>query len=208
MWSCSGVCTLLNTSQYLAWGYPALQNRLEVRPPLQYSVNSTSLALVRRMACTIIIVSISDKWGIRSRCCALVKPRVHRHNRVSMTRMRVVTSSLMSPNHGVQQYHLGPLSHLRPYSDSRLMVLFLWAVPLETAPLLFRDLDWQLLAFPFSFRLLVLLMMTTKVVFLCGSACAFPVGAGTWPRGFLVLQSRLTRAEPQPCRLSGLGMPS
>lgn len=114
----------------------------------------------------------------------------------------------MSPDYGVQRYRLGPSSRLRRYSDSRLVVLFLWAVPLETTPLLFRDLDSQLLAFPFSFRLLVLLMMTTKVVFLCDSACAFPVRAGTWPRGFLVLQSRLTRAEPRRCRLPGLGMPS
>ena len=189
-------------------GYPALQDRLEVKPPLQYSVNSTSLALVRRMPCIIIVVSISDKWGIRSRCCALAKPRVHRHNRVSMARMRVVASSLVSPDHGVQRSRLGPLSRLQRYSDSRLVVLFLWAVPLETAMLLFRDLDSQLLAFPFSFRLLVLLMMTPKVVFLCGSPCAFPVGAGTWPRGFLVLQRRLTRAEPRCCRLPGLGMPS
>jgi len=45
------------------------------------------------------------------------------------------------------------------------VVLFLWAVPLETAPLLFRDLDSLLLAFLFSFQLLVLLMMTTKIVF-------------------------------------------
>ena len=76
------------------------------------------------------------------------------------------------------------------------MVLFLWAVPLETAPLLFRDLDSQLLVFPFSFQLLVLLMMTTKVVFLYGSTCAFPVCAGSWPRDLLVPQSRLTQAEP------------
>jgi len=183
-------------SRYLVWGYPALQDRLEVKPLLQYSVNSTSLALVRRMPCIIIVVSISDKWGIRSRCRALAKPRVHRHNRVSMTRIRVVASSLVSPDHGVQRYRLGPSSRLRRYSDSPLVVLFLWAVPLETAPLLFRDLDSQLLAFPFSFRLLVLLMMTTKVVFLRGSACAFPVCAGTWPRDLLVPQSRLTQAEP------------
>jgi len=160
------------------------------------------------MPCIIIVVSISDKWGIHSRCCALAKPSVHRHNRVSMTRMRVIASSLVSPDHGVQRYRLAPSSGLRRYSDSRLVVLFHWAVPLETAPLLFRDLDSQLLAFPFFFRLLVLLMMTTKVVFLCGSACAFSVGAGTWPRGFLVLQSRLTRAESRRCRLPGLGMPS
>jgi len=61
---------------------------------------------------------------------------------------------------------------------------------------------------PVSFRLLVLLMMTTKVVFLRGSACAFPVCASTWPRDLLVLQSRLTRAEPRQCRLPGLKMPS
>jgi len=61
---------------------------------------------------------------------------------------------------------------------------------------------------PVSFRLLVLLMMTTKVVFLRGSACAFPVCAGTWPRDLLVPQSRLTRAEPRQCRLPGLRMPS
>jgi len=39
---------------------------------------------------------------------------------------------------------------------------------------------------PVSVRLLVLLMMTTKVVFLRGSACAFLVCAGTWPRDLLV----------------------
>jgi len=49
---------------------------------------------------------------------------------------------------------------------------------------------------PISFRLLVLLMMTTKVVFLYSSTCAFPVCAGTWCRDLLVLQSWLTRAEP------------
>jgi len=192
----------------LVWGYPALQNRLEVKPPLQYSVNSTSLALVWHMPCIIIVVSISDKWGICSRCCALAKLRVHHHNRVSMTRMRVVASSLVFPDHGVQRYRLRPSSHLRRYSDSRLVVLFLWAVPLETAPLLFHDLDSQLLAFPFSFRLLVLLMMTTKVVFLHGSACAFPVCTGTWSRDLLVPQSRLTQAVLRQCRLPGLGMPS
>jgi len=88
------------------------------------------------------------------------------------------------------------------------MVLFLGAVPLETALLLFYDLDSQLLAFPFSFRLLILLMMTTKVVFLHGSACAFPVCAGTWPRDLLVPQSRLTQAHPRQSQLPGLGMPS
>ena len=51
-------------------------------------------------------------------------------------------------------------------------------------------------------------MMTTKVVFLRGNTCAFPVCAGTWPRDLLVPQSRLTRAEPRHCRLPGLGMPS
>jgi len=195
-------------SRYLVWGYPALQDRLEVKPPLQYSVNSTSLALVRCMPCIIIIVSISDKWGIRLRCRALAKRRVHRHNRVSMARMRLVASSLVSPDHGVQQYRLRLSSCLRRYSDSRLMVLFLWAVPQETAPLLFHDLASQLLAFPFSFRLLVLLMMTTKIVFLRGSACAFPVCAGTWPRDLLVPQSWLTQAEPRQCRLPSLRMPS
>jgi len=59
-------------------------------PPLQYLFHSTSLTLVQRMPCIILVVSISDKWGIRSRCRALAKPRVHRHNRVSMTRMQVV----------------------------------------------------------------------------------------------------------------------
>ena len=160
------------------------------------------------MPCIIIVVSISDKWGICSRCRALAKPRVHRHNRLLMTRIRVVASSLLSPDHRVQRYRLGPSSRLRRYSDSQLVVVFIWAVPLEAAPLLFRDLDSQLLAFPFSFRLLVLLMMTTKVVFLRGSACAFPVCASTWPRDLLVPQSRLTQAEPQQCRLPGLGMPS
>ena len=192
----------------MVWGYPALQDRLEVKPLLQYSVNSTSLALVRRMPYIIIIVSISDKWEIHSRCRVLPKLRVHRHNRVSMMRMRVVASSLMSPDHGVQRYRLWPSSRLRRYSDSRLVVLFLWAVPLEIALFLFRDLDSQLLAFLFSFRLLVLLMMTTKVVFLCSSACAFPVCAGTWPRDLLVLQSWLTQAEPRQCRLPGLRIPS
>jgi len=120
----------------------------------------------------------------------------------------LVASSLVSPDHGVQRYRLGPSSSLRRYSDSRLIVLFLWAMPLETAPLLFRDLDSQLLVFPFSFRLLVLLMMTTKVVFLRGSACAFLVCTGTWPRDLLVPQSWLTQAEPRQCRLPGLGMPS
>ena len=81
-------------------------------------------------------------------------------------------------------------------------------MPLETTPLLFRDLDSQPPAFLFSFRSLVLLMMTTMVVFLCSSACTFLVGAGTWPRGFLVLQSLLTQAKPRRCRLRGLGMPS
>jgi len=109
----------------------------------------------------------------------------------------------MSPDNRVQQYRLGPSGLLRRYSDSRLVVLFLWAVPLETTPLLFRDLYSQLFAFPFpsvpvSFRLLV--RMITKAVFLHGSACAFPVSAGTWPRGFLVLRSRSTRAEPLQCR--------
>jgi len=60
---------------------------------------------------------------------------------------------------------------------------------------------------PVSFQLLVL-MMTTKVVLLRGSACAFPVCAGTWPRDLRVPQSRLTRAEPRQRRLPGLGMPS
>jgi len=105
--------------------------------------------LVWSLPCLIIAVSISDKWGIRSRCRALAKPRVHRHNRMSMTRMRVVASSLMSPDHGVQRYRLGPSSRLQRYRDSRLVMLFLWAVPMETTPLLFRDLDSQLLAFPF-----------------------------------------------------------
>ena len=180
----------------MVWGYPALGDQLEVQHPLQYSVNSTSLALVRRLPCIIIVVSISDKWGIRSHCHALAKPRVHRHNHVSMTRIRVVASSLVSPDHGVQWYRLGPSSHLRRYSDSRLVVLVLWAVPLETALLLFCDLDSQLLAFPFSFRLLVLLLKMTKVVFLHGRACAFPVFTGTWPRDVLVPQSRLTQAKP------------
>jgi len=49
----------------------------------------------------------------------------------------VVARSLVSP------------SRLRRYSDSLLVVLFFWAEPLETTPLLFRDLDSQLLAFPF-----------------------------------------------------------
>jgi len=181
--SCSSVCTFPNTSWYMVWGYPALQDQLEVKPLLQYSVNSTSLPLVWHMPYIIIVVDISDKWGIHSRCRTLAKPRVHRHNLVSMTRMRVVASSLVSPqaDHRVQRYRLGPSSRLQQYSDSQLVVLFLWAMPLETTQLLFRDLDSQLLAFPFSFRLLVLLIMTTKVVFLHSSTCAFPVSAGTWP---------------------------
>jgi len=61
----------------------------------------------------------------------------------------VVASSLVSPDHGVQRYRLGPASGLRRYSYSLLVVLFLWAVPLETTPLLFRNLGSQLLAFPF-----------------------------------------------------------
>jgi len=61
----------------------------------------------------------------------------------------VVASSLVSPDHGVQWYRLGPSSLLRRYRDSRLVVLFLWTMPLETTPLLFRDLDCQLLAFLF-----------------------------------------------------------
>jgi len=55
----------------------------------------------------------------------------------------------MSPDHGVQLYRLEPPSRLQRYNDSRLVVFFLWAVPLETTPLLFRDLDSQLLAFLF-----------------------------------------------------------
>ena len=51
-------------------------------------------------------------------------------------------------------------------------------------------------------------MMTTKVVFLCSSACTFPACAGTWPRDLLVPQSQLTRAEPRQRWLPGLGMPS
>jgi len=51
-------------------------------------------------------------------------------------------------------------------------------------------------------------MMTTKVVFLRGSSCTFPVCAGTWPRDLLVPQSQLTRAEPRQYRLPGLGMSS
>jgi len=57
------------------------------------------------MHCIIIVVSVSDKWGIRSRSShtdfmslhitvvrsiALAMPRVHRHNRVPKARMRVV----------------------------------------------------------------------------------------------------------------------
>jgi len=194
--SCSGVCTFLNTSWYLVWGYPALQDQLEVKPPLQYSVNSMSLALVRCMLCIIIVVSFLDKWGICSRCRALVKPRVHCHNQLSMTRMRVVASSFVSPDHRVQWYCLMSSSHLQRYSDSRLVVLFLWAVPLETTPLLLRDLDSQLLAFPFSFQLLVLLMMTTKVVFLHSSTCAFPVSTRTWPG--IIQCCRVGRPEPNP----------
>jgi len=55
----------------------------------------------------------------------------------------------MSPDHGVQLYRLEPPSLLQRYSDSRLVVLFLGAVSLETTRLLFRDLDLQLLAFLF-----------------------------------------------------------
>ena len=39
--------------------------------------------------------------------------------------------------------------HLRQYSDSQLVVLFLWAVPLETTLLLSCNLDSQLLTFLF-----------------------------------------------------------
>jgi len=67
-------------------------------------------------------------------------------------------------------------------------------MPQETTLLLFRNLDSQLLVFPFSFRLLVCPMMTTKVVFLCGSTCTFLVCTGTWPG---VLQCyRVGRAKP------------
>jgi len=68
-----------------------------------------------------------------------------------MTRMRVVASSLVLPDNGLQWYRLGPPGRLHQYSDSQLMVLFLWAVPLQTTLLLFCDLDSQLLAFLFSF---------------------------------------------------------
>ena len=81
-------------------------------------------------------------------------------------------------------------------SDSQLVVLFLWSVPLETTPLLFCNLDSQRLAFPFSFRLLVRPMMTTKVVFHCGSTCAFQVYAVTWPG--VLRYYRVGRPEPSP----------
>jgi len=82
--SCSGVCTFPNTSRYLVWGYPALLDRLEVKPPLQYSVNSTSLALVRHIPCILIVVSILDKWVIRIRkkkIASLVSGRTRRSGR-------------------------------------------------------------------------------------------------------------------------------
>ena len=56
--------------------------------------------------------------------------------------------------------------------------------------------DSQLLAFPFCFRLLVRPMMTTKVVFLCGSTCAFPACAGTWPG--VLRCCRVGQPEPSP----------
>jgi len=60
------------------------------------------------MPCIITIVSFSDRWGLRSRCHALAKLRVHRPNRVSMMRMRVVAWSHVSPDNVMQQYRLGP----------------------------------------------------------------------------------------------------
>ena len=137
------------TSQYLVRGLPSVTGLACGQASAPVFVQLDLLTLVRHVPCLIIVVSISDKLGTRSCCRLLAKPRVHRHNRVSMTRMRVVASSLVSPDHGVQRYRLRPSSRLRRYRDSRLVVLFLWAVPLETTPLLFRDLDSQLLAFPF-----------------------------------------------------------
>jgi len=114
----------------------------------------------------------------------------------------VVASSLESPDNGVQQYRLGPAGCLRRYSDSQLVVFFLCAMPLTTTLLLFYDLDSQLLAFLFSFRLLVRPMMTTKVVFLCGSTCTFLVCAGTW---LGVLRCcRVSRPKPNPDSVSCL----
>jgi len=66
--------------------------------------------MVRHMPCTITVVSVLDKWWIRSRGRALAKPRVHHHNWVSMMRKQVVARSLVSPDNGVQQYHLWPLA--------------------------------------------------------------------------------------------------
>jgi len=66
------------------------QDLLEVKPPLQCLFNSTSLTLVRRMPCIIIVASISYKRETCSCCHALAKPGVHHHNRVSKTRVRVV----------------------------------------------------------------------------------------------------------------------
>ena len=180
-------------------GYPALQDRLEVKPPLQYSFNSTSLTLVQHIPCIIPIISFSDRWGLRSRCRALAKPRVHRPNRVSMTRMRVVAWSHVSPDNVMQQYRLGPpaVCNDTAIPDSWCCSSGRRASGNNPAPIPRPRLATPCV--PVSFRLLVL-MMTTKVVFLRGSACAFPVCAGTWPRDLLVPQSRLTRAEPRLCR--------
>jgi len=71
---------------------------------------------------------------IRSRFRALAKPRVHRHNRVSMARMRVVARFLVFPDYRVQEYRPGPPSRRRRYSDFLLVVLFLWDEPLESTP--------------------------------------------------------------------------
>ena len=59
------VALALPQSRASIWsgGYPALQDRLEVKPPLHYLFNSMSLTLVCCMPCIITIVSISDKWG-------------------------------------------------------------------------------------------------------------------------------------------------
>jgi len=166
-----------------------------------------SLTLVQSIPYIIIVQSILKKWGIGSYYYALAKPRVHCYNQILMTRMQVVAGSLMSPNNRVQWYRLRPLSYLRWYIECPTsgVVSLDRSSENNPAPILRPRIVTPCI--PISFHWLVR-MMTTKVDFLCGNTCAFPVGAGTWLWGFSVLKSWSTWADHWWCWLPSLSIPS